>query len=242
MLASLYLLKAKILESMDKRTLAIDCYIQALQKSVYLTEALDALLQHEILISWEEKDLLQNIMPNKQQCNEADLKILKHLYEQKLKKYYSTTSQSVHPEKTPNNAQIINTINEKIKASEHAQEPRKSIGLSTSTTIKSNSKQFLTPAAQTVMSPANKILYDLKNTSASSYSIQASLSRVNALNNSRTLNTSKITVNTIKNSEDVLNSENALKLLENSVDILVAKAEEYFYNCEYKKCLKIIDE
>jgi len=78
---------------MDKRTLAIDCYIQALQKSVYLTEALDALLQHEVLMSWEEKDLLHHIMPNKQLCNDADLKILKHLYDQKLKKYYSTSNQ-----------------------------------------------------------------------------------------------------------------------------------------------------
>lgn len=244
MLASLYLLKAKILESMDKRTMAIDCYIQALQKSVYLTEALDALLQHEILISWEEKDLIQHIMPNKQQCNDADLKILKHLYEQKLKKYYSTSTQSDHPEKTPNNAQIINTINEKIKAGETLNEPPKSIGLSTSTTIKSTSsaKSFLTPAAHNIMSPANKILYDLKNTSTSSYSIQASLTRVSMLNNSRTLNSSKITVNTIKNSEDALTADNALKLLENSVDIMVSKAEEFFYNCEYKKCLKIIEE
>jgi hypothetical protein len=77
---------------MDKRTLAIDCYIQALQKSVYLTEALDALVQHEILMAWEERDLLQHIMPNKQ-GNDADLHILKYLYEQKLKKYYSSSSQ-----------------------------------------------------------------------------------------------------------------------------------------------------
>jgi len=82
------LLKAKILESLDKRTLAIDCYIQALQKSVYLTEALDALMQHEMLMAWEEKDLIQHIMPAQSHGNEADLKILKHLYESKLKKYY----------------------------------------------------------------------------------------------------------------------------------------------------------
>jgi len=92
------------------------------------------------------------------------------------------------------------------------------------------------------MSPANKILYDLKNTSASAFSIQASLTRASMLNNSRTLNTSKITINTIKNSDDALTADNALKLLENSVDIMVAKAEEFFYNCEYKKCLKIIEE
>jgi anaphase-promoting complex subunit 6 len=91
-LASLYLLKAKILEALDKRTLAIDCYIQALQKSVYLTEALDALVQHEILMAWEEQDLLLHIMPTKN-VNDADLQILKYLYEQKLKKYYTSSSQ-----------------------------------------------------------------------------------------------------------------------------------------------------
>jgi hypothetical protein len=74
---------------MDKRTLAIDCYILALQKSVYLTEALDALMQHEMLMAWEEKDLIHHIMPMEQNGNEADLKILKHLYESKLKSYYT---------------------------------------------------------------------------------------------------------------------------------------------------------
>lgn len=150
--------------------------------------------------------------------------------------------QAVHPEKTPNNAHILNTINEKIKAGETITDSRKSFGLSTSTTIKSSSKAFLTPGAQHIMSPANKILNDLKNTSASAFSIQASLTRASMLNNSRTLNTSKITINTIKNSDDALTADNALKLLENSVDIMIAKAEELFYNCEYKKCLKIIEE
>lgn len=78
---------------MDKRTLAIDCYILALQKSVYLTEALDALFNHEMLMAWEEKDLIQHIMPIQQHGNEADLRILKHLYESKLKKYYTVQSQ-----------------------------------------------------------------------------------------------------------------------------------------------------
>lgn len=78
---------------MDKRTLAIDCYILALQKSVYLTEALDALMQHEMLMAWEEMDLINHIMPAQQNGNEADLKILRHLYDSKLKKYYSAQHQ-----------------------------------------------------------------------------------------------------------------------------------------------------
>jgi hypothetical protein len=78
---------------MDKRSLAIDCYIQALQKSVYLTEALDALVNHEMLMAWEERDLIQHVMPLQQHGNDADLKILKYLYESKLKKYYTVQSQ-----------------------------------------------------------------------------------------------------------------------------------------------------
>lgn len=80
---------------MDNRALAIDCYILALQKSVYLTEALDALMQHEMLMAWEERDLINQIMPIQQQCNDADNKILKFLYESKLKKYYTTASAAV---------------------------------------------------------------------------------------------------------------------------------------------------
>lgn len=88
----MFLIKAKILESMDNRALAIDCYILSLQKSVYLTESLDCLMQHEMLMAWEEKDLIQHIMPIQQQCNETDLKILKYLYESKLKKYYTSAT------------------------------------------------------------------------------------------------------------------------------------------------------
>jgi anaphase-promoting complex subunit 6 len=223
---------------MDKRTLAIDCYILALQKSVYLTEALDSLLQHEMLMSWEEKDLINSIMPNKQQCNETDLTMLKFLYEQKLKKYYKTSVPTAqHPEKTPINStqQFLKTLSEKIRKSEMKMS-------STSTMVKGLAKNFATPAAQNVMSPANKILYDLKNTSMSSFSIQTSLNRISVLNNSRTINTSKLTSGTVKNSMDVVTNDAALKLLDESVDVKVAKAEELFYNCEYKKCLKVINE
>jgi hypothetical protein len=121
-------------------------------------------------------------------------------------------------------------------------ENRKSIGLSTSTTIKSTVKNLGTPTASNVMSPANKILFDLKNNSASSYSIQSSLSRISLLNSSRTVNTSKITsASTIKNASNALSTAKALQMLESSVDVMVAHAEELFYNCEYKRCIKVIE-
>lgn len=145
-----------------------------------------------------------------------------------------------HPDKTPNNAQLLNTINEKIRKSELV-ESRKSIGLSTSTTIKSAAR-FGTASAASIMSPANRILVDLKNTSASSFSIQSSLSRISLLNTSRTANTSRLTsASTIKGGS-TLSSIRALQLLENSVDVMVSKAEELFYNCEYKRCIKVIEK
>lgn len=38
---------------MDNRGLAMDYYVQALHKSVYCYEALEALVQHEMLMAWE---------------------------------------------------------------------------------------------------------------------------------------------------------------------------------------------
>lgn len=225
---------------MDKRKLARDCYISALHKSAYFTEALDALLQHEMLLVWEEKDLISQIMPNTQ-VNDTDVALLKFLYENKLKKYYSTSTSSSpqHPEMTPsNNTQFLKTISEKIKNSEL----KATAGLSSSTTVKSSVKTFNATANLGVMSPANKILFDLKNNSITSLSIQSSLSRCMAHNNSRTVNTSNMTCHTVKNDKEIVTNELALKLLDNSVDVKVAKAEELFYNCEYKKCLNIIND
>ena len=48
-------MKGKIFEAMDNRGLAMDYYVQALHKSVYLYESLEALVQHEMLMAWEGK-------------------------------------------------------------------------------------------------------------------------------------------------------------------------------------------
>lgn len=91
-LSSIWLLKGKVLEAMDNRTLAMDSYIQALQFSVYCTEALDALVQHEMLFAWEEKEVIESL-PFSQQCTDADTKIIKNLYGSKLKKYFQSIVQ-----------------------------------------------------------------------------------------------------------------------------------------------------
>lgn len=136
----------------------------------------------------------------------------------------------------------IDIINEKIKNKEVFEE-RKSIGLSTSTTVKCNVRNFMTPANVNIMSPANRILMELKNTSASSFSIQSSLSRISMLNTSRLANTSRLTpvAANIKNLGTALSSSRALECLEQSVDVRANRAEELFYNCEYKKCIKVVE-
>lgn len=112
--------------------------------------------------------------------------------------------------------------------------------------MKPNTVKFFGTPAFHVMSPANKILHDLKNTSASSFSIQSSLSRISVLNSSRTVNASKVTLaSTIKNPANNINIVSltrAIQLLEHSVDVMASRAEELFYNCEYKRCIKVIDE
>lgn len=89
LLAAVWLLKGKVLESMDNRSQAMDAYVQALQHSVYCTEALDALVQHEMLMLWEEHELIANL-PVAAQCTEAEARILQLLYQAKMKKYYET--------------------------------------------------------------------------------------------------------------------------------------------------------
>lgn len=86
-MASISFLRGNVLEAMDNRQLAMDCFVQALHLSVYCTEALDALVQHEMLLASEEQDLI-NHLPFEQQCSEAEAKVLRKLYEAKLKKYY----------------------------------------------------------------------------------------------------------------------------------------------------------
>lgn len=86
-MAAICLLRGKTLEAMDNRVLAMDCYVQALHLSVYCTEALDALVKHEMLLVSEERELIDHL-PVDQQCSVAEAKLLIKLYRSKLKKYY----------------------------------------------------------------------------------------------------------------------------------------------------------
>lgn len=94
-----------------------------------------------------------------------------------------------------------------------------------------------------MLKPYFRILQDLRNTP--SYSLRASLSKILTYegNSSKSINTS-----IFKTKSSIANSTNCLPLkicserIKNSIDLLAAKAEKHFYNCEYNKCLKILDE
>lgn len=54
-MASVHLIKGKIYEALDNRGMAMDCYVQSLHKSIYMFEALESLVQNEMLMPWEGK-------------------------------------------------------------------------------------------------------------------------------------------------------------------------------------------
>lgn len=84
------LLKGKILEGMDNRGLAADCYKQALYTDVYCFEAFDSLIKYQMLTHLEEEELLKSL-PISEQCSPESAEILYVLYESKLKKYHTHT-------------------------------------------------------------------------------------------------------------------------------------------------------
>ncbi|XP_053680955.1 cell division cycle protein 16 homolog [Anopheles nili] len=250
--ASVYFLKGKILESMDNRSLAMDCYVQALHKSVYCTEALDALVQHDMLMAWEEKELMQHI-PMAQQCTEPERKVLKCLYESRLKKYYESIvlqSNLDDPPVPSMNTSLWHELKEKMKNCKNNETKKSSI-----------SKCFTPSLSQKfrhsqIMSPATKILEDLKNNP--SYLIHTSLTRASLLSTSMAGGSTSLTaagtnktrqetpfrINRPKtcSRKSAITYEQCMSKLEQSIDLMIARAEKYFYNCDYRRCIKTLEE
>ncbi|XP_019868674.1 cell division cycle protein 16 homolog isoform X2 [Aethina tumida] len=89
-IAAVLLLKGKVLEAMDNRALAADCYKQALDQDVYCYEAFDCLIKYQMLTAAEEEELLHSL-PIAEQCSQEEAQVLLTLYESKLKKYHTPT-------------------------------------------------------------------------------------------------------------------------------------------------------
>ncbi|CAH1788277.1 unnamed protein product [Owenia fusiformis] len=84
--SSISLLRGKIYEAMDNRTLAADCFREALQHNVYCYEAFEMLVNHHMLTAEEERDLIERL-PLSSQCTDEEIELVRFLYENKLKKY-----------------------------------------------------------------------------------------------------------------------------------------------------------
>ncbi|KAM6385636.1 cell division cycle protein 16 homolog isoform 2-T2 [Alca torda] len=94
--SSICLLRGKIYDALDNRTLATYSYKEALKLDVYCFEAFDLLTSHHMLTAQEEKELLESL-PLSRQCTEEEQELLHFLFENKLKKY-NKPSETLIPE------------------------------------------------------------------------------------------------------------------------------------------------
>ncbi|MXQ89682.1 hypothetical protein E5288_WYG011499 [Bos mutus] len=92
--SSICLLRGKIYDALDNRTLATYSYKEALKLDVYCFEAFDLLTSHHMLTAQEEKELLESL-PLSKLCTEEQ-ELLRFLFENKLKKY-NKPSETVIP-------------------------------------------------------------------------------------------------------------------------------------------------
>lgn len=233
LLASIYLMKGKVYEALDNRGMAMDFYVQALHKSIYCFEALEALVQHEMLMAWEEFELMHHL-PLAQQSSESDAKFILKLYESRLKKYYELISarnaEEISPIVNPDVLKYIKEFTVRVQQT-----------CSTDT-------QFPKPATLKVpvtpshfMSPAQKVLEDLK---APTFSLQTSLSRASSMidTTQRSLFDASNRRSSREQEVDTLMPLNdCLQRVQRSTDLLAAEAEKCFYDCDYKQCLKILN-
>uniref|UniRef100_A0A8C4MVI7 Cell division cycle 16 n=1 Tax=Equus asinus TaxID=9793 RepID=A0A8C4MVI7_EQUAS len=93
--SSICLLRGKIYDALDNRTLATYSYKEALKLDVYCFEAFDLLTSHHMLTAQEEKELLESL-PLSKLCTEEQ-ELLRFLFENKLKKY-NKPSETVIPQ------------------------------------------------------------------------------------------------------------------------------------------------
>lgn len=213
---------------MDNRNLAMDSYVQALRRSVYCYEALDSLVQHEMLMAWEERVLLNKI-PIAEQCTEAESKLINKLYETKLKKYSDSVAPQTNAEITPTGRKLsmslMNELSERMKSMR---------GLDT----KVGKGKYVQP---NLMTPTSKMMSELKSTPT--YSIHNSLLKA-SINESSSKKTPESNRKKISKTEYIapMSLSTAMSRLDESVDVMSAKAERLFYLGQYKKSLRIINE
>ncbi|XP_059163066.1 cell division cycle protein 16 homolog isoform X2 [Physella acuta] len=105
---SICLLRGKIYEAMDNRSLAADCYREALKLDVYCFEAFELLVNHHMLTAKEEQELVSSL-PFASQCHPSEADIVRDLYQSRLKKYDCPGRVELSPSLLPlaNNLDVI---------------------------------------------------------------------------------------------------------------------------------------
>uniref|UniRef100_A0A1B0CC40 Uncharacterized protein n=2 Tax=Lutzomyia longipalpis TaxID=7200 RepID=A0A1B0CC40_LUTLO len=211
--ATITFLKGKILDALDKRSLATEAFMQTLQTSVFFSEALDYLTQHEMLMASEERSLMDSL-PIAHQCSDSDAKILKILYESKLKKYYDKINTHFLPGRLiTSNLSIVQSLKKTKKENLYT----------TFNTAKNT---------DTIRSPYVLLQSTNKATPLASKTSQGKTS----------IKTEKESLQSMFCDVQKLSLKDCLFQLTQSIDLLVAKAEKCFYNCNYNHCLKILNE
>ncbi|XP_074601392.1 cell division cycle protein 16 [Brevipalpus obovatus] len=84
--SAIYMLKGHIFEAMDNRGEAVIWYRKALERDVYCFEALDCLIQHQMLSQEEEENLMETLRNDNQGTKEEN-QLIFYLYQSHLKKY-----------------------------------------------------------------------------------------------------------------------------------------------------------
>lgn len=100
--SAILFLKGRIYEALHNRSLATECYKKAVYSDLHCFEAFNALIQHQMLTSKEEHDLLSVLFSQgdmmKLQCgSEGGEEFLKNIYENLVNKYNRVDSQVVIP-------------------------------------------------------------------------------------------------------------------------------------------------
>lgn len=196
--SSVLLIKGKVLEAMDNRGLASDCYKQALICDVHCYEAFEALIQHNMLTAYEEEALLDSL-PLNQQCTTEEAEVLILLYKSKLKKYHGP-SKDIKLKQSNNDVTLHNLPS--VQSNPNFTTPKDIMAYNTPTSVS-------TPNINETEAGGKR--KDIKKITFTDQQI------------------------------DISNSP-YLTRLQDSLDILVAKAERFYYDCDYIHCCALTDK
>lgn len=211
--SSILLLKGKVLEAMDNRGLAADCFKEALQCDVHCYEAFESLVQHQMLTAIEEEELISSLRTsdNWDRMKREECEILLLLYRSKLKKYHTPTIQ-------------VDPKSEQISVLKSIQRP---IGLVPISPLLAD-QSFTTENKTT-----NQQQKPSKKSTRNSTGNLQNITPVTTIFQSSAKD---------DNDEKRLEFSVLIQRLNTSLDMLVAQAEHLYYNCDYQRCSTFTEE